>query len=84
MFAFRSPIALAVALALSLAPALSPAAESAGQLKAKPAAKKKAKQTKTRKKMEVYGMSHEVVSPRDAASGLPTGKRQHKPLRTTK
>mmetsp|Transcript_45793 Transcript_45793/g.111494 ORF Transcript_45793/g.111494 Transcript_45793/m.111494 type:complete len:178 (+) Transcript_45793:123-656(+) len=34
--------------------------------------------------MEVWGMSHEVVSPRDAASGLPTGKRQHKPLTITK
>jgi type VI secretion system secreted protein Hcp len=28
----------------------------------------------------VTGASHEVVSPRDAASGLPTGKRQHKPF----
>lgn len=27
--------------------------------------------------IEVYGFSHEVKSPRDAASGLPTGKRQH-------
>lgn len=34
--------------------------------------------------MEVYGWSHEVVSPRDAASGLPTGKRQHKPVTITK
>ena len=34
--------------------------------------------------MEVYGWSHEVVSPRDAASGLPTGKRQHKPITITK
>lgn len=34
--------------------------------------------------MEVYGFSHEVVSPRDAASGLPTGKRQHKPFSVTK
>lgn len=34
--------------------------------------------------MEVYGMSHEVISPRDAASGLPSGKRQHKPLSCTK
>ena len=25
-------------------------------------------------------MSHEIVSPRDPATGLPTGKRQHKPL----
>lgn len=31
--------------------------------------------------MEVYGFSHEVLSPRDAASGLPTGRRQHTPLR---
>jgi type VI secretion system secreted protein Hcp len=30
------------------------------------------------------GFAHEVVSPRDAASGLPTGKRQHKPLRIVK
>jgi len=28
----------------------------------------------------VIGFSHEVDSPFDAASGLPTGKRQHKPL----
>src|SRR5690606_27742339 len=32
----------------------------------------------------VIGFNHEVVSPRDAASGLPTGKRQHKPLTITK
>ncbi len=32
----------------------------------------------------VIGFSHEIVSPRDAASGLPTGKRQHKPLVITK
>jgi type VI secretion system secreted protein Hcp len=32
----------------------------------------------------VIGVDHEVVSPRDAASGLPTGKRQHKPLVITK
>ncbi|NNM35729.1 MAG: type VI secretion system tube protein Hcp [Nitrosopumilus sp.] len=31
-------------------------------------------------KIEVYGFSHEVDSPRDAASGLPTGKRQHTPI----
>lgn len=34
--------------------------------------------------IEVYGFSHEVVSPRDSASGLPTGKRQHKPITITK
>lgn len=28
--------------------------------------------------------SHEIISPRDAASGLPTGKRQHKPFRIVK
>jgi type VI secretion system secreted protein Hcp len=32
----------------------------------------------------VIGFNHEVVSPRDAASGLPTGKRQHQPLTITK
>lgn len=31
-----------------------------------------------------YGFHHEIVSPRDAASGLATGKRQHKPLTITK
>ena len=31
----------------------------------------------------IYGFSHEVISPRDAASGMPTGKRQHKPVSTT-
>ena len=32
----------------------------------------------------VIAFDHEVISPRDAASGLPTGKRQHKPLTITK
>ena len=31
--------------------------------------------------MEIYGFSHEILSPRDAASGLPTGRRQHSPFR---
>jgi type VI secretion system secreted protein Hcp len=35
-------------------------------------------------KIMVIAMSHEVVSPRDPASGLPTGKRQHKALVITK
>jgi type VI secretion system secreted protein Hcp len=30
--------------------------------------------------IQVIAVSHEILSPRDAASGLPTGKRQHKPL----
>jgi len=32
----------------------------------------------------VIAAEHQVVSPRDAASGLPTGKRQHKPYVITK
>ena len=32
----------------------------------------------------VIATSHELISPRDAASGLPTGKRQHKPFVITK
>lgn len=34
--------------------------------------------------IKVIAVNHEVISPRDAASGLPTGKRQHKPLIITK
>jgi type VI secretion system secreted protein Hcp len=30
--------------------------------------------------IDILSVSHEIVSPRDAASGLPTGKRQHKPF----
>jgi type VI secretion system secreted protein Hcp len=32
----------------------------------------------------VLTLAHEIISPRDAASGLPTGKRQHKPFSITK
>lgn len=32
----------------------------------------------------VHAFSHEVLSPRDPASGLPTGKRMHKPFVITK
>ncbi|MEA2717750.1 MAG: type secretion system secreted protein Hcp [Actinomycetota bacterium] len=32
----------------------------------------------------VHAVSHQIVSPRDPASGLPTGKRMHKPLVVTK
>ena len=35
-------------------------------------------------KIMVIAVNHEIISPRDAASGLPTGKRQHKPLVITK
>ncbi len=34
--------------------------------------------------MILIGMSHEIVSPRDAASGQATGKRQHKPFTIVK
>ncbi len=33
--------------------------------------------------IKVISVSHEIVSPRDAASGLPTGKRMHKPFVVT-
>jgi len=33
--------------------------------------------------MEVIAVSHAVISPRDPASGLPTGKRMHKPFVVT-
>jgi type VI secretion system secreted protein Hcp len=32
----------------------------------------------------VIAVSHEIVSPRDPASGMPTGKRMHKPFTITK
>src|ERR1700742_3211164 len=35
-------------------------------------------------KILVIAVSHEIVSPRDPASGLPTGKRMHKPFVITK
>ena len=42
----------------------------------------------TRKGLEqlhsILAYSHEIVSPRDPASGLPTGRRQHQPFRVVK
>lgn len=35
-------------------------------------------------KIMVIAVSHEIISPRDPASALPTGKRMHKPLVITK
>jgi type VI secretion system secreted protein Hcp len=35
-------------------------------------------------KIMVIAVSHEIMSPRDHASGLPTGKRMHKPFVITK
>lgn len=37
-----------------------------------------------RDEIPVAAVSHQIVSPRDARSGLPTGKRTHKPLVVTK
>lgn len=34
--------------------------------------------------IEVWAFTHSVVSPRDTASGLPTGKKHHKPITITK
>jgi type VI secretion system secreted protein Hcp len=34
--------------------------------------------------IRVNAASHSIISPRDAASGLPTGKRQHQPFGITK
>ena len=34
--------------------------------------------------IDISGFTEGVISPRDAASGLPTGKRQHKPITITK
>jgi len=41
------------------------------------------KQGSFAKGIAVIAVSHEIVSPRDPASGLPTGKRQHKPITIT-
>ena len=35
-------------------------------------------------KIAVIAVTHDIISPRDAASGLPTGKRMHKPFVITK
>jgi type VI secretion system secreted protein Hcp len=32
----------------------------------------------------LFAFDHDILSPRDIASGLPTGKRQHKPVLVTK
>jgi type VI secretion system secreted protein Hcp len=32
----------------------------------------------------IFAFDHDIMSPRDIASGLPTGKRQHKPVTITK
>ncbi len=38
------------------------------------------KQKGREKWLPIIQLSHEIISPRDPASGLPTGKRQHKPV----
>ncbi len=37
----------------------------------------------TRSPFSIEGLIHEIVSPRDPASGLPTGRRLHKPITIT-
>ncbi|OIP34748.1 MAG: hypothetical protein AUK27_06700 [Deltaproteobacteria bacterium CG2_30_66_27] len=32
----------------------------------------------------IFAFDHDILSPRDIATGLPTGKRQHKPVKITK
>lgn len=32
----------------------------------------------------IFAFDHDIMSPRDIASGLPTGKRQHRPVKITK
>src|SRR5262245_40229383 len=44
----------------------------------------KAESTQVAGKTEALEFGYEIVSPRDAASGLATGKRQHKPVRLLK
>ncbi|HEB50668.1 MAG TPA: type VI secretion system tube protein Hcp [Desulfobulbus sp.] len=53
-------------------------AESTGEIKGS------VTQTGREDSIMVIAVEHEIVSPRDAASGLPTGKRQHKALVITK
>lgn len=38
----------------------------------------------SKKPIPITAVSHEILSPRDPASGLPTGKRQHEPIVITK
>ena len=72
---------LALVVALGAAPAF---AEQNAYLKLKGQKTGDVKGSVTQKGLEgtilVTAVSHGVVSPRDAASGLPTGKRQHKPI----
>ena len=35
--------------------------------------------TSVRTRMDDLGVKHGVIAPREAATGMPTGKRQHKP-----
>ena len=46
--------------------------------------KGEAAREKAGERIDAVGFSYEVTSPRDAASGMASGKRQHKPLQITK
>lgn len=87
MTARRTLSAFAVVLA-ALALAAPAYAELNAYLKIKAAKQGDIKGSVTQKGREdtimVIAVDHEIVSPRDAASGQATGKRQHKPLTITK
>lgn len=61
---------------MALATYLKPCASTAG-LKFESSNKQKGRE----KHLAIIAVGHEICSPRDPASGLPTGKRQHKPFR---
>lgn len=84
----RTKLALFVAaLAIVLLPAHSPAAERAyAKIEGSKQGvfKGEAVRVAGRDYIPVIQFDYEIISPRDAASGLPTGKRQHKPIVITK
>ena len=69
IYAFAAPRAGAAGSATAVLPAQSMTISATGQ-----------KQGAFAKLIPIAALTHEIVSPRDAASGLPTGKRQHKPI----
>jgi len=84
----RSVLVVAALTGVALAPIAEAAAALNAYLTVTGQKQGKIKGSVTQKGREdtimVIAVSHEVVSPRDAASGLPTGKRQHKPIVLTK
>lgn len=88
-FGWMRPWALTIAVAgMTLGPCLDAQAALNAYLTVKGQKQGPIKGSVVRKGREgtiaVIAVHHEVVSPRDAASGLPTGKRMHKPFVITK